>query len=244
MVSQLNDLVGRWVASVGIDPAAAPLPEALDAWLGRGTDPCRSGADLRQVDAWERRYGFGLPAGLRLWLMLSNGFYLETGPLIHPLSAIGPMVPFARVPDLVVQPESWFELGNPNVQTVCIDLAYRWPGGDCPIFTSGDDHSQSPPRMIAPSFEGWFLELLRRGGRRYWFDSGFVDLGDPWCAHRRHTPAPPLPDRLRVLAPHVLSMMRPGADDRSIATSLGISRGDVEMIFRYLQHGATNFAGS
>ena len=22
---------------------------------------------------------------------------------------------------------SWFELGNPNVETICIDLAYRWP---------------------------------------------------------------------------------------------------------------------
>jgi hypothetical protein len=38
--------------------------------------------------------------------------------------------------------------------------------------------------------------------------------------------------------------MRPGADDRSIATSLGISRGDVEAIFRHLQHGPTHFAGS
>ena len=52
--------------------------------------------------------------------------------MIHPLSAIGPMVPFARMPGLVIQPESWFELGNPNVETVCIDLGYRWPGGGHP----------------------------------------------------------------------------------------------------------------
>jgi SMI1 / KNR4 family (SUKH-1) len=243
MGSQLNDLVSRWVATVGIDPAVAPVPDALDSLRGRDTTPCRPGTDPRLVDAWERRYGYRLPDGLRAWLMLSNGFYLETGPLIHPLSAIGPMVPFARVPDLVVQPESWFELGNPNIETVCIDLAYRWPGGDCPIFTSGDDQSRSPPRVIASSFEGWFLDLLRRGGREYWFDPGFADLGDPWCAHRKFTPAPPLPDRLRSLAPHVLSLMCPGADDCSIATSLGISRGDVEMLFRHLQHGVSNFAG-
>jgi hypothetical protein len=244
MVSPLNDLVGRWVASVGIDPSLRPTSAALEAQFACWPDPCRTGVDPHQIEAWERRHGFALPGALRSWLTLSNGLYLGEAPLIHPLSAIGPMVPFARVPDLVVQPESWFELGNPNVETVCIDLAYRWPGGDSPIFTSGDDQSQSPPRIIAPSFERWFLELLHCGGREYWFEPGFADLGDPWIEHRRHTPAPPLPDRLRPLAPHVLSLMRPGADDRSIATSLGISRGDVEAIFRHLQHGPTNFAGS
>ena len=244
MVSPLNDLLGRWVASVGIDPSLAPTPAVVDAGFGRRPRPCRPGTDPRQIDAWERRHGYMLPASLRAWLVLSNGFYLDQGPLIHPLSAIGPMVPFARVRDLVVQPESWFELGNPNVETVCIDLAYRWPGGDCPIFTSGDDQSQSPPRVIAPGFESWFLRLLRRGGREYWFEPGFAGLGDPWVEHRRHTPAPELPDRLRTLAPHVLTLMRPGADDRVIASSLGISRGDVEAIFRHLQHGSTDFAGS
>ncbi len=244
MVSPLNDLVGRWVASAGIDPSLAPTSATLKAQFARRPFPCRLGADPRQVDAWERRHGSPLPASLRAWLVLSNGFYIDEAPLIHPLSAIGPMVPFARVPDLVVQPESWFELGNPNVETICIDLAYRWPCGDCPIFTSGDDQSLSRPRIIAPSFERWFLELLHRGGREYWFEPGFVDLGDPWIEHRRHTPTPPLPDRLRPLAPHVLPLMRPGADDRSIASSLGISRGDVEAIFRHLQHGPTHFAGS
>jgi hypothetical protein len=244
MGSPLNDLAGRWVESVGIDPALAPTSAALERLIDRVPEPSRPAADLRQVVAWERRHGFRLPDGLRTWLELSNGFYAAKGPLIHPLSAIGPMVPFARVPDLLVQPESWFELGNPNVETVCIDLAYRWPGGGCPIFTSGDDQSESRPRVIATSFEAWFLELLCQGGREYWFDPDFVTLGDPWVEHRRHTPPPPLPDRLRSLAPHVLPLMRPGADDRSIAVSLGITRGDVEAIFRHLQHGTANFAPS
>lgn len=243
MGSPLNDLVGRWVAMVGLDQRVAPPSDALQTQFSAEPDPCRSGATKEAIAAWERRFGFRLPDGLRAWLMLSNGLYLD-GPLIHPLSAIGPMVPFAQVPNLLVQPESWFELGNPNVETVCIDLAYRWPGGDCPIFTSGDDISRSPPRLIAPSFNAWFLELLRHGGREYWFDAGFVDMGDPWFAHRRHTPPPPLPDRLRPIAAHVLPLMRPGADDRSIASTLGISRGDVEVIFRHLQHGSPDFAGS
>jgi hypothetical protein len=243
MVSPLADVVGRWVASVGIDRGRAPAPAMLGASFGAGPDPCRPGAVPRAIDAWERRHAFRLPRGLRAWLLLSDGFYFRGAPLIHPLAGIGPMVPFARVPDLVVQPESWFELGNPNVETVCIDLAYRWPGGDCPIFTSGDDQAQSQPKVIASSFESWFLELLHQGGREYWFDPGFAALGDPWLAHRCHTPTPPLPDRLRALAPHVLAQMRPGADDRVIASSLGISRGDVETILRHLQHDTPGIAG-
>src|SRR4051794_28436434 len=127
MGSLLNDRVGRWVAATGVDPARAPTGRDLDERFA-GACPCRPGADPREVDAWERRHGYALPPSLRAWLLLSDGFYLG-GPLIHPLSAIGPMVPFAQVPDLLVQPESWFELGNPNVETVCVDLAYRWPGG-------------------------------------------------------------------------------------------------------------------
>ncbi len=242
MGSPLNDLVGRWAAMLGIDPSLVPTSAALQDRFDGVPDPCRPSASIPEIDAWERRYGFRLPVSLRAWLSLSNGFYLN-GPIIHPLSGIGPMVPFAKVENLLVQPESWFELGNPNVETVCIDLAYRWPEGDCPIFTSGDDLSQSKPRIIASSFESWFLALLHHGGREYWFEPGYPDLGDPWDEHRRRTPAPPLPDRLRPLAPHVLPLMRPGADDRTIASSLGISRGDVEALFRHLQHSFPDFAG-
>ncbi len=238
MGSQLNDRLGRWAALTGIDPARVPTPDELESRFRHLPDPCRPGADPREIEAWERRHGYALPPGLRNWLILSNGFYVN-GPLIHPLSAIGPMVPFARLPELLVQPESWFELGNPEVETVCIDLAYPWPGGGPPIFTSGDDQTRSRPRIIASGFEVWFIELLREGGRESWFAPGFTDLGDPWEAHRTHTPPPPLPDRLRPFAERVLPMMRPGADDRSIANSLGISRGDVETLLRHLQHGVT-----
>ncbi len=132
------------------------------------------------------------------------------------------MVPFARVPAVLVQPESWFELGNPNVETVCIDLAYSWPGGGGgPIFTSGDDLSGSRPRLIARRFDDWFLSLLHAGGREYWFDSAFTALGDPWEAHRRYAPQPPLPARLRRLASQVEPLIGSGADDRAIASTSG-----------------------
>lgn len=241
MGSKLNDRVGRWVALTGVDPSLAPNSAALSTRFRDHPDPCRPGAPPREIDAWERRHGYQLPTALRAWLELSNGFYLR-GPLIHPLFAIGPMVPFARVPELLVQPESWFELGNPNVETVCMDLAYQWPDAGSPIFTSGDDLTGSSPILVASSFESWFLQLLCKGGREFWFEPGFVPLGDPWQAHKRHAPAPLLPDRLRPLVPHILPMIRPGADDRLIASSLGISRGDVETILRHLQHNSQGFA--
>ncbi|MFO0910595.1 MAG: SMI1/KNR4 family protein [Isosphaeraceae bacterium] len=234
MSGRLGECVARWVTAMGIDPSRVPSPVALSQAF-EGVDPCRPPLDSSEIDAWERRHGYRLPRGLRMWLQLSNGFYLD-GPLIHPLSAIGPMVPFARVPELVVQPESWFELGNPNVETVCIDLGYRWPKGGHPIFTSGDDHSKSSPRVIAAGFDEWFVELLRHGGKEYWFEPGFRDLGHPWPAHRAHAPAPPLPERLRPLASRVRRLMQPGVDDRVIASELGISLGDVETLFRHLQH--------
>jgi hypothetical protein len=229
--------VGRWAEAVGVDPEVLPPAGALAAAFPRrhGDSPCRPGAESARVDAWEASHGFALPRGLRAWLLISNGLYAD-GPLIHPLGAIGPMIPFARVPSLLVQPESWFELGNPGTESICIDLAYTWPDGDFPIFTSGDDLRASVPRLIAPSFEAWFVRLLWEGGREYWFDPLYTTLGDPWYEHRQRAPVPPLPARLEPLAPHVRPLMGPGADDRSIARHLGISRGDVEALFRHLQH--------
>jgi hypothetical protein len=235
MPNQLTELVHRWLEWSGFDLAIPPGDEAIEAGFAGFAEPTRPGADPRVIGSWESRHGFKLPSGLRSWLTLSNGLYRE-GPLIHPISAIGPMVPFAKVPGMIVQPESWFELGNPNVETICMDLGYRWPGGGNPIFTSGDDIAGSSPRIIATSFRDWFLELLRNGGREYWFDPGFTGLGDPWEAHRRFTPPPPLPARLSPLAERVRPLIGPSPDERAIAGELGISRGEVELILRHLQH--------
>jgi len=237
----LSDRLAWWAEAAGVDPALLPGPAALAADFG--PDACRPPACGRQVSSWEVRHGYRLPRGLRAWLLLSDGFYGE-GPLIHPLTAIGPMIPFARVPDLVVQPESWFELGNPGVETVCIDLAYALPGGGCPVFASGDDQRGTRPRIIAPGFDAWFLRLLDAGGREYWLDPDFAPLGDPWREHQHRTPVPPLADRLMTLAPRVLPLMRPGADDRVIASDLGITRGDLEAIFRHLQHAPAGNGGA
>ncbi len=231
-----DEAVDRWMRSVDVAPEARPSAEAIAAFAAGAPDgPTRPPAAETRVRAWELRHGFTLPAALRAWLLISDGLYRE-GPLVHPLSSIGPMIPFARVPGLMVQPESWFELGNPSDETVCIDLAYRWPGGDCPLFTSGDDRSGSLPRLIAEGFATWFLGLLNARGRHYWFDAGFHSLGDPWAEHRSRVPAPPLPGRLRELAPRLRPLMRRDADERAIAGELGISLGDVEAIFRHLQH--------
>jgi hypothetical protein len=235
MAAPLGELVKCWCAWGGIDDRLLPGAEALEVGFAAYPDCCRAGADPQVLAAWEERHGYPLPAGLRAWLMLSNGLF-GTGPIIHPITAIGPMIAFARVPELIVQPESWFELGNPNFQTVCVDLAYHFPGGGCPIFTSGDDASHSPPRIIARSFEEWFFELLHQGGREYWFDPGFVDFGDPWQSHRLHVANPPLSTRLAPFADRVADLVRAGTDEREIAIRVGLSRGEIELILRHLQH--------
>ncbi len=234
--ARFRQRVARWAEHVGLRAEALPSASGWErAFFTESDEPLRAGAGVRQIRGWERRYGFALPESLKLWQRISDGLYKD-GPLIHPLTAIGPMIPFAPVPNLVVQPESWFELGNPGRETVCIDLGYRWPGGDCPIFVSGDDEQGTAPRLIASGFASWLARLLREGGRQYWLDADFEPLGDPWAEHRQHVPKPPLPERLRTLAPRVLPLMHPGADDRSIASLLGVTRGDVEAIFRHLQH--------
>jgi hypothetical protein len=240
MGQALGELFSRWIESRGID-APWGWGLAVQAGFQHEPRPCREAVDPGVVAAWEHRHGYRLPAGLRAWLLLSNGLY-RNGPLIHPISAIGPMIAFARVPEMIVQPESWFELGNPDQQTICIDLAYRLPGGGCPIFTSGDDRSHSAPRIIAKSFDEWFVELLRQGGREYWFDPRSADLGDPWQLHRRHVAFPALPGRLSNFADRVATLLGAGKDEFEIATELGLYRGDVELIFRHLQHAG--WAGS
>ncbi len=238
MPSELAALVDRWCEEARVPFGLRPPAAQLDRDFGACPGPCRAPASPRRLASWERRFGFRLPPDLKAWLLLSDGFYAAAGPLVHPLSAIGPMIPFARVPGMTVPPESWFELGNPNWETVCIDLAYRWPeaGGDCPLFTSGDDERHSPPRLIAPGFTPWFLRTLQGRGLEYWFDPTFVPLGDPWLEHRRQVPPPPLPERLKRLLPAALPLLDRRLDDRTIARSLAITRAEVEAIVRHCQH--------
>jgi len=241
--------------SLGIERTQRDVGRALAAWsrdLGRprverlgfgpdGLDPeaLRASAGEASLAFWERRHGLGLPRGLRAWLALSDGFYPSGRPAIHPVEAIGPMVPFARVPGLVIQPESWFEFGNPeDGETLCLDLAYRWPGGDCPVFASGDDRDGRPARILAPSFEAWFERFVAEGGRPFWLDRAFPTLGDPWVEHRRRTPRPPLPGRLRRLAHRVAQRPLEDWTERAIAAACGVSRQDAELLLRHLQHAA------
>lgn len=241
MAVALQDVVKRWLDWGGFDAGLAPEPGVLAAWSAETDSPCRDAADPRAVSDWEERHGYRLPEALRTLLLLSNGLY-RSGPLIHPITAIGPMIPFAAVPGMMIQPESWFELGNPNLQTVCIDLAYRLPGGGCPVFTSGDDGSLDPPRVIALSFEQWFLELLRQGGREYWFDPGFPDLGAPWRLHRQHVERPRIEGRLSAFAVPVERLVQAGASELAIATELGLARADVELIVRHIQHALADLS--
>ena len=104
-----------------------------------------------------------------------------------------------------------------------------------PRATKGE---RARPRLIAHDFDAWFLALLGSGGREYWFDPGFVDLGDPWEAHRANVPAPVARGSAPAVRAGVLPMVLDGVDDRAIAARFGLCRFDVEAIIRHLQHGA------
>ena len=179
------------------------------------------------------------PAALRAWLLVSDGFYPGAGPAVHPLAAIGPMVPFARVPGLLVQPESWFELGNPNeAETICIDLglplAPRRRRADLRLGRRPDrpaaaDHRAELRRLVRPAPPRGGPGLLarprlRRAGR---------PLGrapPPRPRRRRSRPGSPGCSR------HVDRPVHSDLDDPSLAASLGISRVDAEALLRHLQH--------
>ena len=176
-------------------------------------DPCRPGADPEAIAAWEERHGYRLPAGLRAWLMLSNGLY-RSGPLIHPISAIGPMIPFARVPDMIVQPESWFELGNPNLQTICIDLAYRLPGGGFPIFTSGDDQSAASRGSSPAASRNGSSSCCGKGGANTGSTPALSISATPGSRIAAMSPHPCLSGRLRPFAERVARLIQSGADER------------------------------
>ena len=234
--SQLAQVMDAWAARAGVDSRQLPGPWGLEGWLnGRNL---RHPAEPGRIAAWEQRYGASLPKSLHAWLSLSDGFYIDDAPWVHPLAAFGPMIPFARVPGMIIQPESWFELGNPDTETICIDLGYVWPGGGCPVFTSGDDERHTSPRIIAPSFTSWFVRLLREGGRPFWFDAGFESLGDPWLEHCRAVPPQRLPRRLLDLTADVRGFLAQGADERDIRAALGLSGLDLEAIFRFIQHAS------
>ena len=242
MDQSFAERVEFWCDAVGLPAAARPAPAQLDRGFANYAETCRPGVDPARVRSWERRFGYRLPGSLKAWLLLSDGFYAGGGPLVHPLAALGPMVPFAEIPGLAMQPESWFELGNPNRETVCIDLGYRWPGGDYPLFTSGDDERQTRPRLIAPGFTTWFLKVLHRGGAEFWLEPGFLPLGDPWGEHRRRVPMPPLPEPLQPFRSRVRELLRQGVDDGLIAHELRLSRTEVELIVRHVQHAAADLA--
>ena len=237
MTSPIVVAIHRWAVACEISVELLPSDRYLVDHFGSDDESLRPPQHADRLRAWEHRHDVHLPPSLRAWLLISNGFYRSL-PLVHPLEAIGPMVLFGELPGIWVQPESWFELGNPNVETIGVDLAYHWPdrNGDCPIITSGDRASRTSPKVIATGFAAWFLQLLEHGGAEFWLKPGFQPLGDAWLEHRHHAPRPTLPSHLSQAVLAVERMMIEAADERNIAQSLDLDILDIEQILRYLQH--------
>ena len=228
-----------------IDPLRIPTSYALDRAF---PNPGRPGVSPHALDDWEDRFGLPLPTPLRVWLELCDGFPYH-GSLIHPLRALGPMVPFARPPGVLLIPEGWIELGNPRSEseTLCMDLEDRrvWegPGHDCPVFASGDDLRELPARIIAPGFVPWFLQLLHEEGRESWSDPAFVDLGCPWRSHQERVAPPELPAPLRPWLEPVDDLLTEGRSLDRIADQLQLLSDEVETLIRHLQHRRATFSG-
>lgn len=235
----LSDAIERWGVESGLPRGALPDRETLRRWF---PGLARAGATSAELADWEERFGHALPESLRGWLRISNGFPAN-GSIVHPLRAIGPMVAFSGPGDPFLQPESWFELGNPSSEseTICVDLGYTWPGGDRdhPIFVSGNAERGWAPRVVASGFGEWFLGLIRAGGREYWRGEGACPgLGDPWECHRRLAPMPELPAGLAVHEERLGAWLRRGAavEERALGQALGLDAESVELLLRRYQH--------
>ena len=191
---------------------------------------------------WEDRHGYQLAARPAAWLRLSNGLF-GGGPLIHPITAIGPMIPFARVPEMLVQPESWFELGNPDRRR----SASTWPIA-CRAAAIRSSRPATMSRAARPgssrkASRSGFSSCCGKGGGNTGLTAGFADFGDPWQSHRRHVAHPRLSHRLRLSPSRSPACCTQAADERMIASGLGLSRCDVESIFRHLQHARPTSRG-
>ena len=235
---KVSEAVMRWAQRLSLDPRQIPTPSALDRAF---PNPGRPGVSTHALDDWEDRFGVALPTPLRVWLELCDGFPGD-GSLIHPLRGLGPMLPFARPPGVVLIPEGWIELGNPRSEseTVCMDLedrrAWEGPGHDCPVFVSGDDLRGLPARIIAPGFVPWFLRLLHEDGRESWSEPSFVDLGCPWRSHQERVAPPELPAPLRPWLEPVDVLLAEGRSLERIADQLHLLSDEVETLIRHLQH--------
>ena len=163
----------------GSIPARAPSPAALEAHFGPGHDPCRPGADPRQIEAWEHRHGY--PPARRAcapgWCSPTGS--TRDGPMIHPLSAIGPMVPFARVPEPGRPARELVRAGQPERRDGLHRPRLSLAGGGLPDLHVGRRPGAEPPSGDRDELRGVVPRVLHRGGREYWFEPGFFAPGRP-----------------------------------------------------------------
>ena len=84
---------------MGSTSGFAPEPGVLEQRVSRRTGIRAGRVPIRGRSPTGRSgTAISLPHGLQAWLRLSNGLF-GGGPFIHPITAIGPMIPFARVPE-------------------------------------------------------------------------------------------------------------------------------------------------
>ena len=243
MASQLRELVHCWMAWGGIERESGAEPR------GPGGRVRRSGRALPAGRRAPRDRGLGaparlrLPCGLRAWLMLSNGLYLE-GPLDPPDHRRSVRWSSSRGSTTCwcsrKAGSSWATRTSRRSASTWRTAGRAGAIRSSPRATS----SRAPsPRIIARSFEEWFLELLRTEAG----STGSIPISSIWATPGRPTaatrPSPSFPTGF-ARSPTGAAAHAVASEEREIAAVLGLTHGDVELLFRHLQHVAPDLTPS
>jgi len=191
---------------------------------------------------WEATHGFRLPFGLKCWLRISDGLFVDDVRWIHPLRCIGPMVRFRPGGSLLQQPSSWYEFGNPFDSPVNMDLIDVPEGLDArtPVFVSDSDSDESF-RVIADHFSQWFGRVVGSGFRPFWnFDPETVRV-DPVALHYARLQPPKLPPKLCRLCLTVGDELARGMDERLVMRTHELNRSELEQIISAYQYRQQKF---
>ena len=172
------------------DRAGSGIPRRPERLPSRGAIRARSPRG-RSGTATASRPGCGPGC------MLSNGLY-RSGPLIHPISAIGPMIPFARVPEHDRPARELVRAG----QSQPPDRLHR-PGLSAARRRAPDLHlgrrlARAVPRGSSRgASRSGSSSCCARAGASTGSTPISKTTGAPWPSHRRHAPGPHLSDSLR-----------------------------------------------
>ena len=140
-----------------------------------------------------------------------------------------------------IQPESWFELGNPNLETDLHRPRLSLAGRRLPALHLGRRRTSKPPEADRPRVHRLVPAAPPPRGAEYWFDPGFSPSATPGSSTAGRSPRPPARSA-PTARPQDPRAGRPGARRALDRLGPGDLRADVEAILRHLQHAPADYA--